>query len=148
MFEFFGDIGSFIMTPLYYVTSFVLLAFHREHLRRAAQRLLLQARPPGLHASSFAVAVVDAFFAQRGRRSVLGTYDIDRYGDTTLPDFGAIADGPSDRAASQSPRPVSRGVRSFSPSREQALPASMSAHAHAMVSVPEVCTTRSLRTPA
>lgn len=29
MFEFFGDIGSFIMTPLYYVTSFVLLAFHR-----------------------------------------------------------------------------------------------------------------------
>ncbi|MFP5252458.1 MAG: membrane protein insertase YidC [Actinomycetes bacterium] len=29
MFEFFGDIGSFIMTPLYYITSFVLLAFHR-----------------------------------------------------------------------------------------------------------------------
>jgi branched-chain amino acid transport system substrate-binding protein len=33
-------------------------------------------------------AVVDAFFAQKGRRSVLGTYDIDRYGDTTLPDYG------------------------------------------------------------
>jgi YidC/Oxa1 family membrane protein insertase len=29
VFEFFGDIGSFIMTPLYYATSFVLLAFHR-----------------------------------------------------------------------------------------------------------------------
>jgi len=29
VFEFFGDIGGFIMTPLYYVTSFVLLAFHR-----------------------------------------------------------------------------------------------------------------------
>lgn len=35
-------------------------------------------------------AVVDAFFAQKGRRSVLGTYDIDRYGDTTLPDFGGF----------------------------------------------------------
>jgi hypothetical protein len=33
-------------------------------------------------------AVVDAFFRQRGRRSVLGTYDIDRYGDTTLPAYG------------------------------------------------------------
>ena len=33
-------------------------------------------------------AVVDAFFGQKGRRSVLGTYDIDRYGDTTLPDYG------------------------------------------------------------
>ncbi len=29
MFEFFGDLGGFIMTPLYYLTSFVLLAFHR-----------------------------------------------------------------------------------------------------------------------
>jgi YidC/Oxa1 family membrane protein insertase len=29
VFDFFGDIGSFIMTPLYYVTSFVMLAFHR-----------------------------------------------------------------------------------------------------------------------
>jgi branched-chain amino acid transport system substrate-binding protein len=33
-------------------------------------------------------AVVDAFFAQRGRRSVLGTYDIDDHGDTTLPYYG------------------------------------------------------------
>ena len=29
MFSFLSDIGSFIMTPLYYATSFVLLAFHR-----------------------------------------------------------------------------------------------------------------------
>jgi YidC/Oxa1 family membrane protein insertase len=29
VFEFFGDVGGFIMQPLYYVTSFVLLAFHR-----------------------------------------------------------------------------------------------------------------------
>ncbi len=29
MIDFFTDLGSFIMTPLYYVTSFVLLAFHR-----------------------------------------------------------------------------------------------------------------------
>ncbi len=35
-------------------------------------------------------AVVDAFFRQKGRRSVLGTYDIDRYGDTTLPDYGGF----------------------------------------------------------
>lgn len=35
-------------------------------------------------------AVVDAFFRQKGRRSVLGTYDIDRYGDTTLPEFGGF----------------------------------------------------------
>ena len=35
-------------------------------------------------------AVVDAFFAQKGRRSVLGTYDIDTYGDTTLSDFGGF----------------------------------------------------------
>ena len=35
-------------------------------------------------------AVVDAFFDQTRRRSVLGTYDIDRYGDTTLADFGGF----------------------------------------------------------
>ena len=29
MFEFLGDLGGFIMAPLYYVTSFVLLAFHQ-----------------------------------------------------------------------------------------------------------------------
>ena len=29
MFDFFTQLGSFIMTPLYYLTSFVLLAFHR-----------------------------------------------------------------------------------------------------------------------
>ena len=29
MFSFLGQIGSFVMTPLYYLTSFVLLAFHR-----------------------------------------------------------------------------------------------------------------------
>ncbi len=29
MLDFFGQLGSFIMTPLYYLTSFVLLAFHR-----------------------------------------------------------------------------------------------------------------------
>ena len=29
MIEFFQDLGGFIMTPLYYATSFVLLAFHR-----------------------------------------------------------------------------------------------------------------------
>jgi YidC/Oxa1 family membrane protein insertase len=29
VFDFFGQLGSFIMTPLYYLTSFVLLTFHR-----------------------------------------------------------------------------------------------------------------------
>jgi branched-chain amino acid transport system substrate-binding protein len=32
-------------------------------------------------------AVIDAFFATRGRRSPLGTYSIDRFGDTTLSTF-------------------------------------------------------------
>jgi branched-chain amino acid transport system substrate-binding protein len=35
-------------------------------------------------------AVVDAFFATSNRASVLGTYDIDAYGDTTLPDYGGF----------------------------------------------------------
>ena len=35
-------------------------------------------------------AVIDAFFATEGRTSVLGTYDIDEYGDTTLPDYGGF----------------------------------------------------------
>jgi len=34
-------------------------------------------------------AVIDAFFATKGRESPLGTYDIDPDGDTTLPDYGA-----------------------------------------------------------
>lgn len=34
--------------------------------------------------------VVDAFFATEGRTSVLGTYDIDNFGDTTLPDYGGF----------------------------------------------------------
>jgi len=34
-------------------------------------------------------AVIDAFFATKGRKSPLGTYDIDQYGDTTLSDYGA-----------------------------------------------------------
>jgi branched-chain amino acid transport system substrate-binding protein len=33
-------------------------------------------------------AVIDAFFATKGRQSVLGTYDIDKDGDTTLTDYG------------------------------------------------------------
>jgi branched-chain amino acid transport system substrate-binding protein len=33
-------------------------------------------------------AVVDAFFATKGRESPLGTYDIDPDGDTTLSDYG------------------------------------------------------------
>ena len=33
-------------------------------------------------------AVVDAFFKIKGRESVLGTYDIDENGDTTLSDYG------------------------------------------------------------
>lgn len=33
-------------------------------------------------------AVVDAFFKVKGRESVLGTYDIDENGDTTLSDYG------------------------------------------------------------
>ena len=35
-------------------------------------------------------AVIDAFFATKGRESPLGTYDIDEDGDTTLSDYGAI----------------------------------------------------------
>ena len=40
-------------------------------------------------------AVIDAFFATRSRDSVLGTYDIDAYGDTTLASYGAyrVEDG-------------------------------------------------------
>jgi branched-chain amino acid transport system substrate-binding protein len=34
-------------------------------------------------------AVRDAFFATKGRQSPLGTYDIDKDGDTTLADYGA-----------------------------------------------------------
>jgi branched-chain amino acid transport system substrate-binding protein len=34
-------------------------------------------------------AVVDAFFATKGKQSVLGTYDIDKDGDTTLTTYGA-----------------------------------------------------------
>jgi branched-chain amino acid transport system substrate-binding protein len=34
-------------------------------------------------------AVIDAFFATKGRQSPLGTYDIDKDGDTTLSDYGA-----------------------------------------------------------
>jgi branched-chain amino acid transport system substrate-binding protein len=33
-------------------------------------------------------AIVDAFFQTKGRESVLGTYDIDENGDTTLSDYG------------------------------------------------------------
>jgi len=33
-------------------------------------------------------AVIDAFFSTKGRESVLGTYDIDKNGDTTLTDYG------------------------------------------------------------
>jgi branched-chain amino acid transport system substrate-binding protein len=32
--------------------------------------------------------VIDAFFSTKGRKSVLGTYDIDKDGDTTLTDYG------------------------------------------------------------
>ena len=40
-------------------------------------------------------AVIDAFFGIKGRKSVLGTYDIDENGDTTLTDYGAytVEDG-------------------------------------------------------
>jgi branched-chain amino acid transport system substrate-binding protein len=33
-------------------------------------------------------AVIDAFFSTKGRESPLGTYDIDKDGDTTLSDYG------------------------------------------------------------
>ena len=36
-------------------------------------------------------AVIEAFFATKGRESPLGTYDIDDDGDTTLSDYGAYA---------------------------------------------------------
>jgi branched-chain amino acid transport system substrate-binding protein len=40
-------------------------------------------------------AVIDAVYATKGRKSVLGTYDIDKNGDTTLTDYGQykIEDG-------------------------------------------------------
>ncbi len=40
-------------------------------------------------------AVVDAFFATKGRSGLLGTYDIDENGDTTLTDYGSyrVKDG-------------------------------------------------------
>jgi branched-chain amino acid transport system substrate-binding protein len=34
-------------------------------------------------------AVIDAFFQTKGKKSVLGTYDIDENGDTSLTDYGA-----------------------------------------------------------
>jgi branched-chain amino acid transport system substrate-binding protein len=39
--------------------------------------------------------MIDALFATKGRESVLGTYDIDENGDTTLTDYGvySIKDG-------------------------------------------------------
>ena len=33
-------------------------------------------------------AMIDALFETKGRESVLGTYDIDENGDTTLTDYG------------------------------------------------------------
>jgi len=33
-------------------------------------------------------AIIDGLFATKGRDSVLGTYDIDENGDTTLTDYG------------------------------------------------------------
>jgi branched-chain amino acid transport system substrate-binding protein len=43
-------------------------------------------------------AVIDAFFQTKGKKSVLGTYDIDQNGDTSLTDYGAytIKDGELD----------------------------------------------------
>ena len=40
-------------------------------------------------------AMIDALFNTKGRQSVLGTYDIDENGDTTLTDYGVytIKDG-------------------------------------------------------
>jgi branched-chain amino acid transport system substrate-binding protein len=35
-------------------------------------------------------AVIDAFFATKDRKSVLGTYDIDKNGDTPLSDYGVF----------------------------------------------------------
>jgi branched-chain amino acid transport system substrate-binding protein len=32
--------------------------------------------------------VIDEFFSTKGRESVLGTYDVDKDGDTTLTDYG------------------------------------------------------------
>jgi branched-chain amino acid transport system substrate-binding protein len=53
-----------------------------------------RAEPAGADAAG-RQAVVDAFFATQDRVSVLGTYDIDEYGDTTLPDYGGyrVQDG-------------------------------------------------------
>ena len=36
-------------------------------------------------------AMIDALFATKGRESVLGTYDIDENGDTTLTDYGVYS---------------------------------------------------------
>ena len=54
-----------------------------RHLRAARRRLQ---RPP---------AMIDALFQTKGRDSVLGTYDIDENGDTTLSDYGVytVKDG-------------------------------------------------------
>jgi branched-chain amino acid transport system substrate-binding protein len=38
-------------------------------------------------------AMIDALFATKGRESVLGTYDIDENGDTTLTDYGVYSIG-------------------------------------------------------
>jgi branched-chain amino acid transport system substrate-binding protein len=35
--------------------------------------------------------VIDGLFATKGRESVLGTYDIDENGDTTLTDYGVYS---------------------------------------------------------
>ena len=36
-------------------------------------------------------AVIDSVFDTKGRESVLGTYDIDENGDTTLTDYGVYS---------------------------------------------------------
>jgi branched-chain amino acid transport system substrate-binding protein len=60
-----------------------------------AARLIVDAIRRAGDSGEMRAAVVKQLFRTKGRESVLGTYDIDQNGDTTLTDYGAyrIRDG-------------------------------------------------------
>jgi branched-chain amino acid transport system substrate-binding protein len=64
----------------YAIYGFEAMSVALDSIARAGDAVA--ATPEGRH------AVIDAFFETRDRQSVLGTYDIDPYGDTTLTDYG------------------------------------------------------------
>jgi branched-chain amino acid transport system substrate-binding protein len=60
-----------------------------------AARLIVDAIRRAGESDELRAAVIEQLFRTKGRESVLGTYDIDENGDTTISDYGAyrIRDG-------------------------------------------------------